>query len=319
MNPKLAIVIHTEEEFNWDNGFYRSNNKVTHGKQLITFCEKLINIGAKITFAIDYAFVDSDDGKKVITHFKQNKFNGLIEFGTHLHPWVNPPFSNKNDKITNRESYPGNLPKELEFQKLKALTDKITEVCGVQPTTYLAGRYGVGKRTNEILKELGYKTNISISPFSDFSHQEGPDFSQLNNNVFERDGITHWPHTTAILSLFSSVTKWFNNHPEKFEQLQKNSITRLLMKILRVKRQRLSPEGFTLKDLQKITETQLALGQQNFLFSFHSPSVQKGLTPYVKTQKQADQFLKATCTYLNWFKTTQQGEYTLIKNIPVEH
>jgi len=312
LQPKLAIVIHTEEEFDWNGGFYRSNNQVTHGSKLISFCEQLICIGAKITFALDYAFVCSYDGQKVITHFKQSKFQDNIEFATHCHPWVNPPFENNNDKILDIESYPGNLSPELELQKLQLLTDKITEVCGVQPTTYLAGRYGIGKNSNAILKKLGYITDISISPFTNFTHQKGPDFSFNNNDIFKKDGLIHWPHTTAILSLFSSVETWFNKHPEKFEIMQSKRLTRLLMKLLRIKKQRLSPEGFALKDLIKVTNTQLALGKTQLILSFHSPSTKTALTPYVANEQTSAIFNQKTIAYVKWFKQLDNASFILV-------
>lgn len=311
-SPTLAIVIHTEEEFDWNSGFYRSNNNVTHGEKLIRFCEKLIALGAKITFALDYAFVNSANGTKVIEHFKTNHANH-VEFATHLHPWVNPPNDDNEDQVSNVNSYPGNLDKNKEFEKLKVLTEKITDVCGKPPVTYLAGRYGIGENTLNSLAKLGYKIDVSISPFSDFSHQEGPDFSAFNNQTFNKDGIHHWPHTTAVVSLFPFVERWFNKHPEQFENQQKKTLNRLLLKLLRVKRQRLSPEGFGLNDLKKITKTQLMLGHSKLIFSFHSPSVQAGLTPYVTTDQQATDFYNKTAAYIQWFITKQHGKTTTVQ------
>ncbi len=318
--PSLAIVIHTEEEFDWNGGFFRSNNQVTHGKKLTEFCEKLIAVGAKITFALDYAFVDSTEGQKVIAYFKEHHYN-QVEFATHLHPWVNPPFTENNggkDEVDNDKSYPGNLIKELEYQKLKALTEKITDLCDTPPKTYLAGRYGIGDNTNDILQKLGYKIDVSISPFTDFSHQQGPDFSAFNNDVTIKNGVINWPHTTAILSALGLITKYFNKEPSKFEQWQKRPFSKLLMKLLRVKRQRLSPEGFALSDLKKITNTQLTLGQESFIFSFHSPSVQAGLTPYVKTPAEEAAFFQTTLDYINWFQQSCNGQTTLIKENSME-
>ncbi len=318
LKPSLAIVIHTEEEFDWNGGFFTSNNKVTHGKALITFCESIIAIGGKITFALDYAFVNSDDGQKVIKHFNDHHPND-IEFATHLHPWVNPPHhSNAVDEVSNLNSYPGNLAKEDEFNKLKALTDKITEVCGAAPVTYLAGRYGIGNNTLNTLQQLGYQTDVSISPFSDFSHQQGPDFSHYSNQVHEQGGLTHWPHTTAIVALFSFVARYFNNNPARYEGWQKKSLIRIALKLLRVKRQRLSPEGFALSDLKKITNTQLALGHNNLIFSFHSPSVKAGLTPYVGTERDAENFLTTTTDYINWLLDNKNGKTCLVKKLNTE-
>jgi len=192
--PKLAIVIHTEEEFDWNSGFFRSNNDVTHGKELIEFCEQMIIASAKITFAMDYAFVNSEQGQRVINHFKSRQ-EADVEFATHLHPWVTPPFIDENDKVDELNSYPGNLPYQVEFDKLNTLTKKIEELTYTKPFTYLAGRYGVGENSYNILKELGYKIDLSISPFANFSHQQGPNFSNYTNQAIYKNDIKCIPHT----------------------------------------------------------------------------------------------------------------------------
>jgi hypothetical protein len=264
---------------------------------------------------MDYAFVASANGQKVILHFKNRHDD--IEFATHLHPWVNPPLT-ENNEVNDRDSYPGNLPKSIELEKLSQLTDLITKTCDIKPTSYLAGRYGTGEHTLEILNILGYQTDISISPYSDFSHQNGPDFSQYNNECFVQNNILHWPHTTAIRALFKPVENWFHQKPNRFERYQKNLLTKLCVKLLRVKRQRLSPEGFSLNDLKAITKTQLSLGQRSFILSFHSPSVQSGLTPYVDNAEQESHFLNTCVNYIEWFKENELGQFSLIRENKIE-
>jgi hypothetical protein len=311
-NSKLAIVIHTEEEFNWDGGFYRTNDKVTHGQELIAFCDKMIAADAKITFAMDYAFVNSEQGQLVINHFK-SKQEADVEFATHLHPWVNPPYA-ENDEVSNVNSYPGNLPFDIEFEKLKLLTNKIKTLTGATPITYLAGRYGIGQNTNNILKKLGYKTDISISPFTDYTAQQGPDFNHFNNNIFNEGEIKNWPHTTGVVSKIPTLTSYFNNHPEFYSHSFSKPLSKIFNKIARVKRLRLSPESFSLKDMKQLTMSQIALGQTDFIFSFHSPSVKLGLTPYVATKKDLLQFKKDTLDYIQWFTKTVKGTHVLVKS-----
>ena len=223
---KLAIVIHTEEEFDWGKGFFRSNNKVSHGSELINFCENLIAIGAKITFALDYAFVQSEQGKQVIQHFLP-LMNKEVEFATHLHPWVNPPYDDEresfNHPVAGQYSFPGNLPRDDEYNKLKLLTESIFEQTGQQPTTYLAGRYGIGKNTPEILTSLAYKVDVSISPFADFSSYQGPNFSTVSNNSYECAGIMNIPHSTGIVSLFLPLSRLLNNKTELFNKWNNTS------------------------------------------------------------------------------------------------
>ena len=170
--PKLSIVIHAEEEFNWDDGFYRSNTSVSHGDELIEFVDEIIQCGGKVTLAMDYPFITSPDGKRVVKHFKSQEGSN-IEFATHLHPWVSPPFEDGNNEVPNQNSFPGNLPKDLEFQKLKLLTEEIQKETGTRPVTYLAGRYGIGENSAEILKSLDYKVDLSeVKNEEDYNSQK---------------------------------------------------------------------------------------------------------------------------------------------------
>lgn len=288
----LTVVIHTEEEFDWEKGFFRENNKVNHGEELIRFAEQILATGARLVLAMDYAFVDSLQGSAVIEHFRKARSQNF-EFATHLHPWVNPPFNEPSldgNEIDEFYSYPGNLDKELEEAKLKCLTDLIEEKTGTRPTTYLAGRYGVGQNSYKILKKLGYTLDVSISAFADFTHQKGPDFSKHDNSVKKIEGVRCVPHTTGYISLLPEFSNFLNKRSKNLERLNRNILGKIVLKLLGVKRVRLSPEGFSYKDMTKLCKSLSSIGITDFILSFHSPSVKVGLTPYVKSVNEAMTF-----------------------------
>ncbi|WP_334049569.1 hypothetical protein [Alteromonas gracilis] len=287
---KLSIVVHTEEEFDWDGGFYRRNNKVTHDKELTEFCEKLIQAGGKVVFAMDYAFVSSEQGKAVVKHFQKYHAED-VEFATHLHPWVNPPFEDI-EPVPEKHSYPGNLPYSLEFEKLKCLTEVIEKTVGRRPTTYLAGRYGVGENSYEILSKLGYTHDVSISAFADFTHQEGPNFSEYTNHTVVKEGITCIPHSTGYISYLSAFSNFLNKAPKNLTLLNNNVLGKVVLRLMGVKKVRLSPEGFTAKEMQKLTDSLLATGTQHLIFSFHSSSVKIGGSPYTNSPGKLEGFRK---------------------------
>lgn len=297
---KLSVVVHTEEEFDWDAGFYRSNNQVTHGKELTEFCEQLIQFGANVVFAMDYAFVTSEQGQAVITHFKA-KHAESVEFAAHLHPWVNPPFTDC-DKVPEQESYPGNLPADIEFEKLNILTQAIEEQVGYRPTTYLAGRYGVGENTYKTLKQLGYKVDLSITPFTDYRHQQGPDFSNYDNREIIIDGIQCIPHSTGFISFLPFFTDWLNRKAGNLDKLNSSFIGKVILKLSGVKKVRLSPEGFNSDEIIKLTNSLKRIGICNLIFSFHSPSSKVGLTPYTENIESKQCFEHSSFTYLKRFR-----------------
>jgi len=311
---KLAIVIHAEEEFDWDSGFYRSNTQVTHADSLIQLIDDILELDGKVTLAMDYPFITSEGGRKVVEYYK-TLAGDKVEFATHLHPWVCPPFEDSNNKVSGENSYPGNLPKDLEYEKLKVLTETIENISGTRPRTYLAGRYGTGENTPNILKELGYNVDLSISAYCDFSHQQGPDFSRYTNKRFCENQITYLPHTCSILSILPSVSRYLNKRPALFTQIQSRLLTRLAGKFLRIKRYRLSPEGFTFEQMKQVTESQLNIGQNEFVASFHSPSSSVKLTPYVNHDHDLITFKQTITDYVRWFNALDNTQMVRVQEI----
>ena len=308
---KLSVVIHTEEEFDWNGGFFASNNQVTHGKELTTFCEKLIALGANIVFAMDYAFVSSEQGQEVIQHFKTH-YPTHVEFAAHLHPWVNPPYADE-DNVPEHDSYPGNLPPDIEKAKLATLTDKIASLTGYRPTTYLAGRYGIGKNSHQILKELGYKVDLSITPFTDYGYQEGPDFSKYNNDEVTIDGIRCIPHSTGFVSYLTGFTDYLNRKAGNLDKLNSNLLGKILLKLLGVRKVRLSPEGFNAKDMTLLSDSLTRLGVKHLLFSFHSSTVKTGITPYTQDNNALRDFEHSSMEYLGSENTAQHTTFVQVE------
>lgn len=316
MAYRLAVVIHAEEEFDWSKGVKTTNQSVTHHNELILLIDELLAAGAKVTLAMDYPFISSPEGASVVERFR-GLADSNIEFAAHLHPWVNPPFEDLalGDSVAAVNTYPGNLPKELEYKKLVRLTEKIESVSGVRPVTYLAGRYGIGNNTARSLVRLGYKIDLSISAYCDFTSQGGPDFSHYGNTIFERDEIIYFPHTCSILSTVSVLQDYANKHTSFFTQCQNNMIKKVISKCLRLRRYRLSPEGFSLKEMQQLTHSQKKIGQRDFILSLHSPSVKAAMTSYAKNHIESKQLALNTRDFVCWFIGEQGGQAMLPKQL----
>lgn len=293
---KFSIVIHTEEEFDWSGGFNRKNTDVTHGAELTNMCENMLALGCKITFAMDWSFVTSEQGLRCIKHM-QTQHAEKVEFATHLHPWVNPPFDEQDTSVDSQSanikevlSYPGNLDAELEKAKLENLSDRIELVTSYKPTTYLAGRYGVGENTYKILDELNYKVDVSISPFADFTHQFGPDFSSFTNTSRVQNNIDCIPHSTGYISRIKGLSDWLNKDAAHLNKLNNNVFGKVVLKLLGVERVRLSPEGFSAKQMLKLADSLTRVGVEHLIYSFHSSTSKLGGSPYVNTQAMLDAF-----------------------------
>jgi hypothetical protein len=310
---ECAVVIHAEEEFDWYGKFNRHNDEITHHRELLTTVHKLLEVGAKVTLALDYAFINSSQGKQAIEALVALKSTN-IEFASHLHPWVTPPFDECADDgtITEFHSYPGNLDKSLEFEKLKTLTLAIESLTGVRPFTYLAGRYGIGKNTYTILNELGYTIDISPSAYSDFRADGGPDFRTTTNQHFQNSNVAIFPHTSAFISKLTPLSNYFNNNPEAYRKFETSLPLRIAAKLLGLKKLRFSTEGVQIRDLKKIVSTLRDNGQQELILSLHSSSLKPGLTPYTSGRNGSSTIGEDTCKFVEWMLKTQYVQPTLV-------
>src|SRR5581483_6196545 len=229
------------------------------------------------------------------------------EIGAHLHPWVNPPFE---AEVSSRNSSPGNLPPALERAKLARLTETIEANFGRRPTVYRAGRYGIGPASGAILEELGYEVDTSVVPFTDFRHDEGPDFTR-----FDGDPLWLGPNR-RVLELPLSVG-WCGALRALGPKLQPSLLSPagirwhlpgLLARTRLLERIRLTPEGATLAELKRLADTLIAAGKRLFVFSYHSPSLVAGNTPYVRDERELASFLERIDQFCEHFFDRCGGE-----------
>jgi len=64
---------------------------------------------------------------------------------------------------------------------------------------------------------------------------------------------------------------------------------------------RLSPEGFGPRHHRRLTEHLLERGVRVFTWSFHTPSLEPGHTPYVRSEADLKEFLDRFRAYFEWF------------------
>jgi hypothetical protein len=70
----------------------------------------------------------------------------------------------------------------------------------------------------------------------------------------------------------------------------------------------LTPEGTTFAELKRLTDTMLAAGRRLFVFSYHSPSVAPGNTPYVRSETELQTFLARIEQFCEYFFGNCNGE-----------
>ncbi len=295
--PQLLVVVDTEEEFDWGAPFDRNATSVeamSHQQRAQQLCA---SFGLVPTYVVDYPVASQEAGHRPIGGWVAE---GAATVGAHLHPWVSPPLDEEPSVVN---SFPGNLPRTLEAAKLERLAQEIERSFGVRPTVYKAGRYGFGERTASILEEQGFEVDLSANPPFDYRDQGGPDFSDFSADPYwfgDRRRLLGIPASGAYVGWLGGAAHGVYRRASS-AALAWSRLPGILSRLGAVDRLRLSPEGFEPAELRKLTRWLLARGSRVFTFSYHSPSLLPGCTPYVRSASELERFLDRFKSFFDFF------------------
>lgn len=270
---RYTIFVDTEEEFDWDAPFDRTQRAVTATAAIPAASRRFAAWGAPLTFLVDHPIATDP---AAIDAIQAALADGASAVGAQLHPWVNPPF---DEAVTAANSFAGNLPRDLEVAKLRILTQAIGDAFGEAPRTYRAGRYGLGPHTLELIAALGYRIDSSMRSRYDYTRQGGPDYRAIGNQAFRTfDGaIVELPLTTvytgALRGRGPAIDRAVSRVPRMAGVLAR---TGLLGRVA------LTPEDMPVDDALEAIRIAVDEGLPLLNFSFHSPSLVPGHTPYVR-------------------------------------
>ncbi len=299
--PVLLVVIDTEEEFEWGRGFFREKTGVRAMQGIPRFQRLFDEHGVRPTYVVDYPIATKPDAYGALREFQDS---GRAVIGTHLHPWVNPPFEETPSDVL---SYPGNLPAELERRKLAVLTDAVEAAFGRRPTIYKAGRYGIGGNTAAALEALGYEIDLSVCPGLDSRADGGPDFTSFPPEVYWFGaGLLEIPSTAAYVGALHrfgpSLRRLAGSATGRALRLKA-----ILSKLGALDRLRVSPEEFNLEQQVRVTRALLRRGIRVISLTFHSPSATPGYTAFVRDEAELDSFLGRLRGYFEFFLGEVRG------------
>jgi hypothetical protein len=293
--PTLAVVIDTEEEFDWGAPLSRASTSVSAMRHIDRIQRRCEAASLRPTYVVDYPVAAQREGSEALADWARA---GRCEIGAHLHPWVTPPF---DEPVTGRNSFLCNLPPVLQRSKMRTLSDAIAASLDVRPSVFKAGRYGIGTEALAAFQSLGLDVDVSVNPGFDFTVYNGPDFAHATAWPFWIDcahGLLEVPCTTGFVG-------WARRHgprlrplADRYEYLR---IPAVLARSGAVDRVMLSPEGNSFADMVALTRRLLADGLTYFNFTFHSPSLVPGHTPYVRSEAELSTFLATIDRYFEFF------------------
>ena len=108
------------------------------------------------------------------------------ELATHLHHEfaVATP-----DHVEVTDAYQRDYPREVEAERLEFLTEQFRVAFGASPTSFRAGRFGIGANTLSILDSLGYLVDSSVTPGINWSRYGGPSFVGAPTQPYRPDPV----------------------------------------------------------------------------------------------------------------------------------
>jgi phosphatidylinositol alpha-1,6-mannosyltransferase len=309
--PVLCIIVDAEEEFQWGGPTLAGGHTTSSIRHQIRAHEAFSRYNAKPTYLVTYP-VTSDAG--AVDVLRGLLADGLCDIGAQLHPWVTPPFEGGNQE---RLSFPGNLPRDLEREKLVRLCEAIRDKFDLQPTVYKAGRYGFGPSTSGLLQEEGFLVDTSLIPRTRYTDYGGPDFASFDYGPFWFGNcrrMLELPVTRALTGLLATRMPeiYMKSVDPPFSAVRAAG---LLARTGLMERITLSPERSDLAAMRRLTRALLRRGERIFTLSYHSPSLEAGHTPYVRSRQDLAVFLDRLSGYLSFFSGELGGIFMTAREL----
>lgn len=311
---RFIVTVDAEEEFDWDKPLVRDGHGLATIPQLGDFQRFCEGFGVVPIYLLDYPVASSE---LIAPMLADAVSAGRAEIGIQLHPWVNPPF---DEEMTEANSFVGNLPPELEREKLARLREVIAAKFGAPPLIYRAGRYGVGPNTAAILSDFGIPVDTSVRARFDYSYAGGPNFRDHPHRPYwiDRDRrLIELPLTSVYWGLLRQLGGII--YPLMWRvPTMRGALARLGL----LERIPLTPEGVTIEEAIRGIDIAIDEGLPVLVFSFHSPSLATGHTPYVQTDADLAAFYdwwRAIFAHLQRRGIAPSSVNDILSSIPLAH
>jgi glycosyltransferase involved in cell wall biosynthesis len=295
--PVLITTVDAEEDFDWTRPISRAATSVTSMRSQHLAHRVFERHGAIPTYMVDYPVASKDEGRGPLRELIQS---GACQIGAQLHPWVTPPFV---ENVSARNSYQGNLPAALEFGKIQVLTEELEAAFGTRPRIFRAGRYGVGPNTGDLLRHFGYEADSSVVPCWNFADKGGPDFRHMTAWpcwIDPERSLLELPVSSAIVGVAADLPSVLSSRlfGGRSEQVGLPSVLANLGLLERIK---LTPEGMTISEAKRLVRHMANIGHKVFVLTYHSPSLEPGHTPYVRSKEDLTRFLAWLSEFYDYF------------------
>lgn len=292
MNKKVYIIISIDTECDKDPKWeipqpMEFQNILLQSEVFNSLYEKY-NI--RPTYLLSPEVLKSDICVEVFKNFEN------IEIGTHLHEEFIEP--NANPRANRTKNIQADLSYEEEKQKLTNLSNLFMDKFGYMPTSFRAGRFGYSSQTFQILQDLGYLVDSSITPFKTNYFNSG----YKTNGWGKRIEPYFCTKQNRLLQVpVTIINRDFNNFPSfilnKLESRNTSLIKKTLIKLgYTSKSEWLRPFRADVEQMISISNFVIRnnFREDNFVIlniMFHSNEILPGASPYCSTEAEVEEFV----------------------------
>ena len=272
----MSITIYTEcdKSVDWSNSNPLTYKSVTHG--IPNILQPIFKkFGIKPTYFLSPEVIENQECINVFLSILDD-----CELGTHLHAdYIEPQktFSSFAGKETH--AFQTDFLPEIEYNKLKNLTNSFYKAFKFSPVVFRSGRYAANKNTIKSLINLGYKVDSSFTPHMKWESPKG--------NVIDHEPSPEQPY--------------FCN-PENIYEESESSLLEIPITIMNAKRfiflkkkVWLRPKFASIKEVKKIFKYVKSQYKKNdfivFNMMFHSQEIIPNASPYTRNDNEVIEYI----------------------------
>jgi len=314
-----VLTVDTEADNQWAHGIPLSTENVGYWEHFQRIC---LQRGVPPTYLVTSEIVADPAARALLRAWVGA---GEAEVGAHLHPWTTPPFREEPGLCFNdpAHAFMSELPLDLVRAKLQTLADQIHHTLGVRPTAFRAGRFGLSNSCAQILAELGYLVDSSVTPLTRWTAHQGlpngpggPDFSAHSSAPFVIEG-TGDPGLLEIPVTVAPTHACLRRFPTLARRYQRSIPVRALRKASRGYWPRpqpvwLHPAHFehTEADLRNAYDRQIK-DAGIAVMMLHSSELMPGGSPLTPTRESVLTVLSRVETFLDLIRSRGEVSMTL--------
>jgi len=317
MRKLMVITIDTEVDKSHD---WKVSPNETYRSVLEGIPDRLdplfLSHGAKATYLLSGEVMERDDCADVLRSLKN------MELGTHLHGELVEPMRSEGYMAgRNFDAMQCSYDADMERMKMIVLTDMFKERFGHAPVSFRAGRFGAGRNTARILRDLGYKVDSSVSPGMDWDFPDGRvDFMTAPTQPYHVVDDLKTPGDGPLLEVPVTIrSNWFRR------TFHSSSTSPLMRRMNKISNKAFPSVWFRPSyhsDRQMINTARHEIRKNRTKdivvvnMMFHSMEAVAGASPYAKDEDECHALLTRINTALTWARE-QDFKFVTLSELPL--